>query len=164
MNGLTGSIKSIFEFAGTKAGALGGGNLPAGLYHADEVAFTFGAGANQANDWYESEATLLASGSVSLDFASGGGLVNRFGEAIAWAEIKWWWIKNTSTTQTLTIGGANNIPGLTNARTIGPGGSEQKIEPGASGIAVTGGTGDLITIANAAGGSCTYRIIAGGNS
>lgn len=128
-----------------------------------------GVGANQANVLYTANRALGSAATDSLDFA-GGGLVDSFGAAIAPVRIRAVYILSaTGNTTNLTLfGDANSVPLLNTAATtitLRPGGVFVYTSPDATGTLVTGGTGDIIKVVNAAGATANYKIIVlGANS
>ena len=129
-----------------------------------QVDYTTGAGANQANEVFSDTRTLADNTSESLDLA--GSLTNPFGVTVAFARVKLIYIKNKSSTQVLSIGGAasnqfvNWVADSSDIIKLRPGGVLLLIAPDATGYAVTAGTGDLLKIANGnAGQSTDYDII-----
>ncbi len=129
--------------------------------------FANGAGASQVNLQFHDKRTLAAGASEDLDLA--GGLVDAFGQALTFAKIKLLFLKNLSTTQTLTVGGAaanawvGPFGAATHTLSIKPGGIATLIlDP--NGFAVTAGTGDLLKVLNSAGATCDYYLIIWGTS
>ncbi len=126
-------------------------------------AFSFGSGANMANQIWHDRRILAGAASEELDLA--GSLTNAFGQSVTFAKIKALLIRNRSgevigahavaTDAALTAGGAvaNAWVGPFGAAndTLGvpAGGSMLLVNPTAAGWAVTAGTGDLLKILNA---------------
>jgi hypothetical protein len=127
-------------------------------------AFTDGTGANQAKAAFADVRTLAASANESLDLA--GGLTDAFGNAITFTKVKALIIEAAAgNTNDVLVGGAasNGFISLfgdaTDVVKVKPGGAFAITAPDANGLAVTAGTGDLLKIANSAGGSAvTYTI------
>jgi len=127
--------------------------------------FTDGAGANQAKSVFADERTLAASANESLDLA--GGLTDVFGNSITFTKIKAIIIQAAAANSNdVLVGGAasNGFTSFVGAADdtikVKPGGMFMIVAPDANGLAVTAGTGDLLKIANSAGGSgVTYKII-----
>ena len=121
--------------------------------------FTAGTGADQANVTWADERSLVAT-AESLD-VRGGALADAFGQTVNVQKLKYIRIENdAASTGVLLVGGASNVPllnGVTDKVSIRPGGVFVLSAPDASGIAVTAGTGDLITVDSGAF-TCTYRI------
>jgi len=128
-----------------------------------EQSFTPGTGAGQVADLYEKERTLADGVSENLDLA--GILTDDFGVTKTFAKIKVLAIRNKSTTQVLSVGGAATLGFV---GWVGDPTDVIKIEPGEFkllicnlvGVTVTPGTGDLLKVANSAGAPCTYDIVA----
>jgi len=123
-----------------------------------------GSGAGQADDDWSDERTLAGAANEDLDFAAGG-LTNAFGQTVTWARVKGILVvaDPTNTTNLTVKPGASPLPFLTGTTpalaVLPPGGVFLLWVPSAAGILVTGGTGDLINVANAAGASAKYRIV-----
>lgn len=130
--------------------------------------FANGVGASQANVIWGDERTLTTASTEDIDFA-GGGLTDAFGVAVAPVKIRALLIISASanTTNLTLFGDANSIPFLNTAATtvtLQPGGMYLYTAPATAGVTVTAGTGDIVQVANAAGASATYRIIAIGTA
>lgn len=138
--------------------------------------FSTGTLANQADLLFVDERTLAASTNDDLDLA--GVLVSAFGQTITFAEIVAIVVVNKprssgapANTSNLTVGGGTNpVTGYLGGTTptigpIKPGGVALLATGDATGVAgVTGGTADILRIANGAGGSATYQIAILGRS
>lgn len=124
-----------------------------------------GTGAAQASQVYQDTGSLGASASASIDLA--GSLTNIFGATITFTKIKLIAVRATSTNNaanTLAVirGSSNGVP-LFGAASGGFAG----LNPGAwfiyydpTGITVTAGTGDILTLTNNAGtNTITYDIV-----
>jgi hypothetical protein len=145
---------------------LGTPTMPFSL--TNDIALTSGTGANQADRVFTDQRTLAASGTEDLDLAAV--LSDAFGATITFAKIKAVIIKaaagNTNDVQ-LTRPASNGVPLFLAAGdgiAIKPGGAFVWVAPG-TGITVTAGTGDLLTLTNSAGGTgVTYDIVIVGTS
>lgn len=140
--------------------------------HQSEQASRFqwdsGVGANQADEYWSDERTVTTGATDSIDVAGAGGTRLLVGGALAFVKIKAIRVRNSNnagtpntTTISLTRPASNGVPFLTaagDAIPIPPGGEVTIVNPSSAGYAVTGGTGDLIDIVNAAGASAVYRI------
>lgn len=129
-----------------------------------------GVGQNQADILYADERSLAASTNDDIDLA--GVLTNAFGAVITAAEMVALLIINKpkavgapANTSNLTIGlGSNPFLGFVagTTPTIGPlrpGGVFLIASPDAAGIGtVTGGSADILRVANGAGGGAVYQI------
>lgn len=128
-----------------------------------------GTGANQANLMWSDTRTLAASANEDLDFAAGG-LTDAFGTVFSPVALKVLIVcaATTNTNNVVLFGDANSVPVLNTAATtlaLKPGGCYVYTDPSAAGTAVTGGTGDIVQVANSgAGTSVTYSIIAMGDA
>jgi hypothetical protein len=128
--------------------------------------FGNGTGANQANEAFADIRTLTASSSENLDLA--GVLLDAFGSAITFTKIKALVVMAAATnTNDVLVGGAASNGFITpfgdptDIVKVKPGGLMVLVAPDANGYAVTAGTGDILKVANSAGGSSiTYSIIA----
>jgi hypothetical protein len=126
--------------------------------------FQNGTGANQANMVWHDTRTLAASGTEDLDLA--GVLTNMFGVAVVFTKIKAVIVKaRAENTNNVTVAraAANGAPLFMAAGdgvSLVPGGMFCVVAPNVAGIAVTAGTGDLLTVTNAAAGTpVTYDVI-----
>lgn len=128
---------------------------------------TDGTGAAQCNKYYRSYRTLTAGSADNLDLA--GSLTDPFGATLTFTGIKYLVIALISAsnngTNKLTVGNATNP-------WVGPMGATGTIDvydalelyhPGASGWAVTAGTGDILKINNPGASPITYCILIAGN-
>jgi hypothetical protein len=126
--------------------------------------FTDGTAINQAQIWWHDQRTLAPSANESLDLS--GALAGLFGATLTLSAIKALVVVaasgNTNAVQVTRP--ANGIPiflASGDGVTLAPNGIFAWVDPSAAGVTVTGGTGDLINIANAgAGTSVTYDIFA----
>lgn len=124
--------------------------------------FASGTGADQADIVFADSRNILASGNDDLDLA--GVLTGAFGVVISAAEVVGLLVINKSLTQTLSVGGGSNPwAGPWGAAgdivKIGPRGVLALFAPDANGLgAVVAGTGDILRIANNAGGAADYDI------
>ena len=125
---------------------------------------TDGTGANQAKQIFTDTRTLTASATENLDLAAA--LVNAFGVTLTFTKVKAIFIKadaaNTNSVQ-VTRPATNGVPLFMAAGdgiALTPGAMFSAVFPDANGVAVTAGTGDLLTITNSAGGTAvTYTVI-----
>ena len=128
-----------------------------------------GTGAGQADKIFADTRTVNASTTDSLDVATGGGLTDVLGAALALVKVKALVIVNTHATQSLSYSRpAAGVPILTAASDAVPipaGGFLALGAPGAAGLAtVTATTADLIDIVNGAGVAGSYQIVVIGTS
>jgi hypothetical protein len=130
-----------------------------------EQAFTTGTGAEQANIMFHDIRSLGDGATEDLDLF--GGLTNAFGVTLNFAKLKAMVIKNLSTTQTLSIGGAaatqlsNWVANVSDIVVLPPESFLCLCNP--AGYAVTSIL-DLLKIANSAGAAGSYEIILIGNA
>lgn len=121
-----------------------------------------GTSAGQASAQFSDTRTLSASASENLDLA--GGLTNGFGATLTFTKIKLLFVRaasgNTNAVQ-VSRGSSNGVPlflAASDGLTLQPGAWFVWFDP--TGITVTAGTGDILTVANAAGGSSvSYDLI-----
>lgn len=164
---LTLSVKAGIRGNHTSVLDLGTADLPVDVLAS--VALASGTGANQADRIFTDTRTLTASASESLDLA--GSLTDAFGATITMARVKAILIKaasgNTNDVQ-VSRPAANGVPiflAASDAIVIRPGGAFLWVAPDATAIAVTAGTGDLLTLTNSAGStSVTYDVVIVGAS
>jgi hypothetical protein len=128
------------------------------------ASLTDGTGANQADRIFHDTRTLTASGTEDLDL--NGVLTDIYGQACNFARIKGIVVlalaANTNNVN-VTRPASNGFPlflAASDGIPVRPGGAFAWVDPSATGIAVTAGTGDLLTLTNSAGStSVTYDII-----
>lgn len=164
---LTTEIQCSVTGRHTGTADLGTPTLQFGLSSA--VSLATGTGTGQADRVFTDTRTLVASGTEDLDLA--GVLLDAFGAAITMAKVKAIFIKaaagNTNNINVSRPAGATGVPiflAISDGFVLPPGFTFAWFGPGA-GITVTGGTGDLITITNAAGGTpVNYDIVIVGTS
>lgn len=129
--------------------------------------FSMGTGANQINAMWQSERTLSANGTETLDFS--GSLTDDFGQSITCTKIKALVIKAASgNTNNVLVGGASttitsltSTGALTQGLVVRPGGLLLWTFPDSTGAAVTAGSADLLQVSNSSSGSSvTYDVIA----
>jgi hypothetical protein len=124
-----------------------------------------GTGLGQADRIFHDRRTLSASANEDLDLA--GSLTDPFGATITFARIKALLVAaDTANTNNVIVGAAASNQFLTwvgagtHTVTVRPGGLLLLAAADATAYAVTAGTGDLLRIANSAGGtSVTYDIV-----
>lgn len=124
-----------------------------------------GTGADQADQLWSDQRTINASSSENLDLA--GSLTDAFGATITFARIKLILvIAADANTNDVAVGGAasnqfiNWVANSSDIVNVKAGGVLLLYAPGATGYAVTSGTGDQLKIANGgAGTSVTYQIV-----
>lgn len=130
-----------------------------------------GTGSGQADLVWADTNTLAASANTDLDLAAGA-LTGALGGTITFARVKAiLLIADAGNTNNVVLGGAasNQFVGPFGAATqtiaVPPGGVAMLTAPGATGWAVTAGTGDLLRIANSgAGSTVTYKVVIVGAS
>lgn len=132
-----------------------------------QTALTDGTGAAQVKSlYYEKTRTIAALTNYDLDLA--GVLADVYGATITFTSIKALIIRNKDSAQDLTIGGAANpfilFSTALATETCYRGGFVARFAPGATGMAVTAGTGDILRIRNGnASGSIDCEILIAGN-
>jgi hypothetical protein len=160
---LSASVK--LSIAAILSGTLDLSTQKASLNQMFSQSWDDGAGANQANVIIADSRTLAASANEDLDLA-GGGLTDLLGAAANFARIKAIIIKaraeNTNNVQ-VTRPAANSAPlfmAASDGISLAPGEVFAWFSGTAAGKALTGGTADLLNIANSAGTTgVTYDII-----
>lgn len=134
-----------------------------------KIELSSGTGANAADLMFSDQRTLSASGTEDLDLA--GSLVDAFGATLTFVELRAILVSASSgNTNNVTVARAssNGLPlfsAASDAIVLPPGGVFLW-SCGADGkVTVTAGTGDLLTITNAAGStSVTYDVVIVGTS
>lgn len=129
--------------------------------------FSSGTGANQGNALWQSERTLAASATETIDFS--GSLTDDFGQSITCTALRALLVKasTSNTNDVLVGGGSTTLASLTttgvlqDALVVRPGGVMLWTFPDATGAAVTATSADLLQFANSAGSSSvTFDVIA----
>lgn len=152
----------------TSASGLGTARIPAGLSRA--VTLASGTGAGKADKAYTARRTLAASATEDLDLD--GVLTDAFGATITFAKIKGLFIAAAAAnTNGVVVGAASSnawasLLNTTGTITLRPGTALALVAGAAdTGYAVTASTGDVLKVANSAGGSpVTYDICIVGTS
>ncbi|MHC2578228.1 hypothetical protein ACVI1J_009682 [Bradyrhizobium diazoefficiens] len=128
---------------------------------AADIQLGSGTGYGKADIAFMDTRTLAASTSENLDLA--GALVDAFGATIAAAKVKAIMIENPEASlSTLTVGAAASntfngpFSGATHSVDLKPG--DRVLFVSRTGWPVTAATGDLLKVANGAGGSVNYNI------
>jgi hypothetical protein len=161
---LAATVKASINASQSTTGDLGTGKFD--INPAIAQAFVNGAGAGAVDRMFSDTRTLAASANENLDPATGGGLTDCFGAALALARIKVIFIKaSASNTNDVILSrpASNGVPifnAASDAVNIKPGGCILLMAPDATGYPVTAATADLINLANSgAGTSVTYDIV-----
>jgi len=128
---------------------------------ATDIQLSSGTGYGKADIAFMDTRTLAASTSENLDLA--GVLVDAFGATINAAKVKAIMIENPEASlSTLTVGAAASntfngpFSGATHSVDIKPG--DRVLFVSRTGWPVTAGTGDILKVANGAGGSVNYNV------
>jgi hypothetical protein len=134
------------------------------LVKAITLALTSGTGSGQANMLWHDQRTLAASATENLDLS--GSLTNAFGATQTFARIKLVMVTaasaNTNNVNVIREG-TNGVPlflALGDGIPVRPGGVFLWACTDSTGVAVTNGTGDLLTFTNSAGSTTvTYDVV-----
>ena len=162
----TGSIQAVIRGDLVNPGDLSTGKDV--LRQTLEALFTDGTGLNQANNQFSDRRSLTTGANEDLDVA--GGLVNAFGVTLTFAKVKVIAIMALATNTTnITVSrpASTGLPFFAaagDAVVLKPGGIFLFVDPSAAGVTVTGGSGDLINVANAAGATANYDVVIWGTS
>lgn len=158
------NTKFALSLAATLTSALDLSTVSDPLDYSKKITLTTGTGADQADMLWHDRRTLAASATEDLDLA--GALTNALGATQTFARIKAVIISaataNTNNVQ-VTRPATNGVVLFLAAGdgiSVLPGGVFAWVAPNAAAIAVTAGTGDLLTITNSAGTTgVTYDVI-----
>lgn len=127
------------------------------------IALSLGTAAGEATHVFTDVRTIAASGTETLDLA--GGLTGPLGVPLTFSALKALKIQaSPSNSNAIVIGGGSNafrgwFADASDKIALPPGGVLLLGDPTAAGQPVTPGTGDLLLIANSAGGTpVTYTI------
>ena len=127
-----------------------------------------GAGLDQASQLFTDTRSLAGSATEDLDFASGGGLVDQFGVAIAFTKLKLLYVScalaNLNNLEVVSgAAGIRFLKASGDAIIMHPDSYICLVWPTAGGITVTPTTADLITFTNAAPtNTISYDVVAVG--
>lgn len=166
LDNLTATITALLNLQGTKNATLGD-SIPDNINYRPSTSYTLGTGAKQLSAFYRAARTLAASATEDLDLS--GVLADDLGTTIAFTKVKILFIENTSAVDTLSVGGAASnqwaapFADVSDKIKIPPKSWQLWCSADATGWAVVAGTGDLLRVANSAGGSTTYNILIGGS-
>jgi hypothetical protein len=153
---------------GTQTNALDLGTVSLPIDVQASIALDNGTGANQADKLFTDTRTVTTGATDSIDLA--GSLTDAFGATITLARVKAIMVTSAAgnTTDIQVARPASNgvvlFSAVSDAIVVKPGGVFFWAAPDATAIPVTGGTGDLLSIINAAGASATYNIVIVGSS
>lgn len=164
---VTANLQLTVSGSHTNALDLGTAALPFAL--SSTIALTTGTAAGMADRVFTDTRTLSASATEDLDLA--GVLTDAFGALITFAKIKALIVKassgNTNNVNLSRPAGATGVPiflAISDGLVIPPGYTFAWFGSG-TGVTVTAGTGDLITLTNGAGGtSVTFDVVIIGTS
>jgi hypothetical protein len=153
---------------GQQSNALDMGTVSFPFALAANSSYSDGTGAGQVDVMFTDQRTLAASGTEDLDLA--GSLSDALGATLTMAKLKFVMVKAASGNTNdvvLSRPASNGVPLFTAAGdsiAIKPGGVFIWAVPG-TGVAVTAGTGDLLTFTNSAAGTgVTYDVVLLGTS
>lgn len=140
------------------------GTVSAPLSLLERIRLASGTGADQADLLFHDTRTLAASATEDLDLA--GSLTDALGTSLTFARIKGLIVAaaagNTNNVN-VTRPASNGVPlflAASDGIPVRPGGVFAWFAPDATAVAVTGGTGDLLTFTNSAGStSVTYDVV-----
>lgn len=130
--------------------------------------FAAGTGVGQLDTWFDDIRSLVTNTAESLDLV-GTALTDPFGASISMLHMNILGIYSAlANTTVLTVGNVTNgivgpFGAATASVTLNPGGMALFVDPGA-GYPLTAATADLLKVANAAGATASYHIIAAGRS
>jgi len=148
-------------------GALGTSRDQSSIGFSQDFTSGTSSATEEVDTLYYGQRSLGNGSSETLDLC--GTLLNGLGEIVTFARVKTLYIKNTSTAQTMTVGGGSWgswISPATAAINIPPSGAVLFVAP-LAGWTVTAGTGDGLLIANetsSPAATLTYNIWIAGSS
>src|SRR5262245_44600583 len=167
LSGEIGIHATLTHTPNTAGSALVAPSLPFSYFRAWAV--SSGVGANQADRMWQAQRTIAASATDSLDMA--GALGDVYGATFSLVRLKALIVGASGANANnvhVTRPAANGVPLFLAAGDgiiVRPGGAFCWFAPDATGIAIAGGSSDLIDILNGAGGtSVVYDIMAIGAS
>lgn len=155
----------IFRVSGANTLVISSASTASGPIDADwTTLLSSGTGANQASNIYTARRTLASGATENLDLY--GSLTNAFGVTLNFTKIKAIMVKadsaNTNDVQ-VQRASSNGVPlfmAASDGVQLRPGAWFVYVQPDSSGIAVTSGTGDILTFTNSTtGSSVIYDIL-----
>lgn len=158
------NLDAIITLQGLHTSALDFGDAQFALGVSDTIRLLNGTGAGQIDRLFTDTRTLGPAATENLD-VNAGGLLDAFGAVFTLARLKGIYVKaaagNTNKVQ-VTRPAANGVPlflAASDGFELSPGGASLLVWPDVTGIVVTAGTGDLITVTNGGGVTpVTYNI------
>jgi len=162
----TGSYRAAATITKT-IGALGASE---DLIVTASLALAAGTGINAADKAYYARTQISGSGTLSLDVATSGGLLDIYGDAFAIARLKLLIVKSDLALcpnvmeVTRPTAGVPFLKTAADAAPVRPGGSFILFAPDATAYVVTATTADLIDIVNTAAGTVSPEILIVGAS
>jgi hypothetical protein len=132
------------------------------LSYSARTAYTPGTTAGKCDRLFKDTRTVAASANDDLDLA--GGVTDAFGRTLTFVKVREIMIIATATnTNNVVVGGGSNpflgpFADATDKIVLAPG-AQARITAPAAGWTVTAGTGDILRIANSAGGTTVEYVI-----
>jgi hypothetical protein len=155
------------QVSGQLASTVGLQAAQAALSYSKAIAFDSGVGASQADRIYTNSYAIGTGATQSIDVS--GSLTDALGGTFVLVKLKAILIYSqpANTTNLTVLGDAASVPILNTAATtftLQPGGLFLLVQPPLAGIAVTGATGDVIKLVNAAGATANVDVVIVGAS
>lgn len=164
---LSATVKAVIDATLTKSADFE--TASSKITHSLSISLSDGTGASQADRVWKDTRTLSASATEDLDLS--GTLTNIYGESVVFADVRAILITAASANTNnvnVTRPASNGLPiflAASDGIAVRPGGAFMLFSPDTTGIPVTAGTGDLLTITNSAGStSVDYSITIVGSS
>ena len=165
---MTISLEVLARVRGTASKSTDAGTVSLPINESCALSLANGTGADQANLHYIDGFSIASGGNTTYDVA--GSLSDDLGQSAVFSAIKAIMViaDDTNTTD-LTIGnGTNGFDGpfddATATVTLKPGACMLITNPSAAGWAITGGSNDVIKIANGSGATATGTLVVIGES
>jgi hypothetical protein len=165
---VTATVKGAINATHTRA--LDIASASADIRPSFSVSFSDGAGAGAVNLEWSDTRTINASASEEIDLTGTTGspavvMTDIFGQTVSFARIKAILVTaasgntNNVNVSRATSNGCTLFLAASDGIKVLPGGAFMWVDPGATGVAVSGGSSDILTIANSSSGSSvTYTI------
>lgn len=162
---MAGSAKINVIVEALLTGTVDIGTVQHAIQYGPGFAWGDGTGLDSINQVWSDTRTLAASATEDLDLS--GSLTNAIGASVAFTKIRGILVRAAvANTNNVIVGGASAtqfvawVGGATHTVTVRPGGLLLLLAPDATAYAVSGGSTDLLKIANSSSGSSvTYDIL-----
>lgn len=127
----------------TTTGGGSGATTDKFIISSGRVAYTVGTGSGAVSKQYNVQFNQASATTVNYDLS--GALANRAGDSAVFTEIRSFYVKNTSVTSNITVGGGSNTAPVP-VVTLAPGCEIFYRCPTTGGLAITAATADILKV------------------